>query len=352
MKLPLGYTPGKNIDPGPDIQGQSNGMRFLIGTLAASCLFAQSGTTSSGCDTGGAVFGVDSIASVLLFRDPTGFIGSVDVPKSTPILRLSIVGGEASGKPAPITMTDIQNGDLVCIQKAADSKAALRVTLVARSDVERAQREFVAEWQANTVYGPVMMIDAQAKKMTVAPVTPVSSSPAWMVDLSGDVQYRTYPDTALDLSDATSISLSDIQQGQYVFVRGKRSAGEPTIVATSVVKGGTRAIVATFLESQPLQMTVKVRELGTGKNLEIRIPSGRLYRTTNQLNSPYRIQGPDGVMLDQLGFADLQAGDTVLIVGKSDDRTAQGAGLALITRFDYFGTTPNGDKQQLTWILK
>ena len=101
------------------------------------------------------------------------------------------------------------------------------MTSVARSDVERAQREFVAEWQANTVYGPVMMIDAQAKKMTVAPVTPVSSSPVWTVDLSGDVQYRTYPDTALDLSDATSISLSDIQQGQYVFVRANDRRESP-----------------------------------------------------------------------------------------------------------------------------
>jgi hypothetical protein len=328
-------------------------MRFAILTfIAASCLLAQSRDASPVCNAGGAVFGVDLVADGLLFKDPFGYIGDVDVPKGTPIFRLVIKAGETSGNPQPITKRDIHIGDLVCIEKARDSKIATRVTVVARTDIEQAQREFVAEWQTNTVFGTIMTIDAAGKKMTIAPVAPVGSIQPVIVDLSGDVQYRMFPDTALQVTDATTISLSDFQLGQYVFVRGKKSTGDSLLSASTVVKGGMRAIIATYLDSNPLQMTVKVREVGSGKNLDVRIPSGKLYRTTNQLNSPYRVQGPNGLMLDQLGFADLQPGDIVLIIGKADYNTGQGTGLALITRFGYFGTAPNGDKQQLAWFLK
>jgi hypothetical protein len=129
-------------------------------------------------------------------------------------------------------------------------------------------------------------------------------------------------------------------------------AADPVLVASTVVKGGVRGIIGTFLETNPLESSVKIREAGTGKNFTVQIPSGSLYRTTNQLNSPYRVQGPGGVMLDRLGFADLQPGDTVLIVGKVNYDTGQGTGLALITRFGYFGTAPNGDKQQLAWFFR
>ena len=330
-------------------------MRLAILLLVAvSCLFGQSQTSGSNtCTTGGAVFGVDSISNVLLFKDPTGYITNVDVPKSTTIVKLLVKGGEASGSPTPMTMNEIQSGDIVCIEKPPDSKTATRITVVTRADVERAQRDFVTEWQTNTVFGPVMTIDVANKKMTVNPVAPVSSlQPAAIVDLSGNVQYRTFPETATEMGSVMPISVGDIQQGQYVFVRGKRLAGEPIIAANTVVKGGVRAIIATFLEAHPLQMTVSVREVGSGKNFEVKIPSGNLYRTTNQLNSPYRVQGPGGLMLDRLGFADLQAGDIVLIIGKADYNNGQAKGLALITRFGYFGTAPNGEKQQLGWFLK
>ena len=102
---------------------------------------------------------------------------------------------------------------------------------------------------------------------------------------------------------------------------------------------------------RPLQGTVKLHEYGRGKELPLQIGSAALYRTSSQLNSPYRIFGPEGPTLAQINIGDLQAGDIVLIVGASDEGSSEGTGVMLITRFGSFAAVP-GANNQVSWFLK
>ena len=50
--------------------------------------------------------------------------------------------------------------------------------------------------------------------------------------------------------------------------------------------------------------------------------------------------------------SDLQAGDTVLVVGTTDYNSNTGTGLGVVAHFGHFGTSPGDGGQQITWILK
>jgi hypothetical protein len=256
-------------------------------------------------------------------------------------------GGE---KTSEIKLGEIQSGDLVCAVTGEDNAIA-QLSVVSRADIEQAQREYVARWQKDSVFGRVMSLDAAGQKMIVAPTIASETPGLAAVSVTGATQLRTFPKGATQISEARTISLNDVQTGDTVYVHGQRIAGNPSLQAGVIISGGFRGIIGSFLDAHPLQGTVKLHEYGSGKELTLQIGSAALYRTSSQLNSPYRIFGPEGPTLAQINIGDLQAGDIVLIVGASDEGSSEGTGVMLITRFGSFAAVP-GANNQVSWFLK
>jgi hypothetical protein len=256
-------------------------------------------------------------------------------------------------KTSPIALYQIQSGDLVCAVTSGDGSTVSHLSVVARADVERAQQEFIAQWQKDSVFGRILSIDSADLKMTVSPTTVTGASQPVTVTLAANTRYRSFQQNASQISEGKSISPNDLRVGDAIYVHGRRVPGDPMLLATVVIRGGVRGIIGAFLEGHALDVSIKIHEYGTGNDLTLKIPSSAvLYRTTNQLNSPHTFLGPEGVALTPIGLADLQSGDIVLIVGTVDGTSHEGTGLALITRFGSFATVPKGDTNQLSWFLK
>jgi hypothetical protein len=65
-----------------------------------------------------------------------------------------------------------------------------------------------------------------------------------------------------------------------------------------------------------------------------------------------RIETKTGVLLAPVGFADIQAGDAVLVIGRTNDQTSEGEGLVVVTKFGTFGAVPHDPQDRVAWFLR
>ncbi|HYI96743.1 MAG TPA: hypothetical protein VEX68_24595 [Bryobacteraceae bacterium] len=307
-------------------------------------LCAQNELKPGGCVNSGAVFERDVAGRTVMLKDRTGYVGSVELPPEIAIWKLQVVeGGKVSSTPVRIKFDEISANDLVCVERA-------KVTVVPRTELERAQRESALNWQSNSVFGSIHTIDSASRKIVVMPLAAQNPPPPTEINLPAEVLLRTYPSTAMRIGDASPVRFEDLQAGERVYIRGRRAPGAATLDATLLIKGGMRAITGALVEAGAAK--VRLREYGTGHTLDISIPSTRAYRTSAELTYSSGAIRLDETALSIINVADLKAGDTVLVVGTVDYDTKSGTGLGVIAQFGYFGTSPNDGDQQITWILK
>jgi hypothetical protein len=153
------------------------------------------------------------------------------------------------------------------------------------------------------------------------------------------------------IGDSTSFRFEDLQIGEPVYVRGTRPKAGQEIAASLILRGGYRGILGTLVKVQVLDSILQIQEFGTGRSLRMKIAPGELYRTTEDLKHPMRVQTQSGVTLVPVGFADLQTGDAVLIVGKTIDDNEDGVGLIAVTKFGTFGVLPQDPQKRIAWFL-
>jgi hypothetical protein len=103
---------------------------------------------------------------------------------------------------------------------------------------------------------------------------------------------------------------------------------------------------------QPLASVIKVREYGSGKTLSISIPGGELYRTTENMTHATRIVAGAGVMLAPVQYADLEKGDAILVVGRTNYETSTGEALVAVTKFGTFGVVPQAPEDRIVWFIR
>lgn len=320
-------------------------------TLALIVVTALAGQTADSrkpaCQKSGGVFNIDPIANVMLVKRD-GYVNNINFTKATVFTRLSLSGSA----PAPISASDVKVGDLICVSAVQEGETAAAVSVVPRSDLERAQREFLTHWQQDSTFGIIQSFSTDRQSFVVTPSLTWGDGLPVTVALDSNVRYRTFPTTATKLADAAPLRFEDLQIGNSVYVRGKRLPGDPVIQASQVVKGGVRGIVGSIVSTDALQSAVKLRETGSGRQLNVSLPGGDLYRTSESLTNPMRVETELGVKLVRIGMADLQPGDAVLVFGTTSNDSLDVPGLALITKFGSFGVAPNGDSEQVNWFLK
>jgi len=117
-------------------------------------------------------------------------------------------------------------------------------------------------------------------------------------------------------------------------------------VASLIVSGGFRSFAATIEKMETLDERLHVRLVLPGNRRTVNISPGELYAiaqaggaAAGQARGLYRVSA-----------ADLQPGDTVLILGVDEGKGSLSA-YALIAGFSPFGVLPSDPSQQTRWIF-
>src|SRR3954447_16860583 len=170
------------------------------------------------CKLYGPIFGIDPLGGTLLIKDASGYLKNVKLPSGTTISKLPVTAG---GSVMAISPSDLNTGDLVCVH--GDSDTAPRLSVVLRTDMHRAQNEFLVAWQHDTVYGTLASIDVGERTFVVKPLPSSTGDTPVRVSLPSSVKLRTASAGARRITESTSFTLGDLKVGEPVYVRGPRS---------------------------------------------------------------------------------------------------------------------------------
>ena len=129
------------------------------------------------------------------------------------------------------------------------------------------------------------------------------------------------PNTSIRLYSATAKSLEDSRGfiltaacGMAVFVAVTTDPPTGAMTARSVYTGGVTSVAGIITGVKGLEETVSIRELGTGRTIDIKLPASQVYQAlapslgSLEPNAPASVLGAHHKLRD-IGFADLQAGD-------------------------------------------
>ena len=214
-----------------------------------------------------------------------------------------------------------------------------------RPEVEVEQKKELAAWQAGSLYGLVSEVDRKTRRITLE-VSSGGKTTHHSVELSPDTVYWFVPANFKCLSDAVTGSLDRVAAGDRIYVRGSKDSASQTFVARLVVAGGFRSFAATIDTMELLDDQIRVHLVLSGNPRTVHIRFGELF-TIGQVGGA----APSGSRrLYPIEAADLQSGDTGLILG-TDDGPSSLQACALIVGFSPGGVVPPDPSEQLRWIF-
>jgi hypothetical protein len=219
------------------------------------------------------------------------------------------------------------------------------VTVTQRTEIDAVQKKELAAWQADSLYGVVSALDRNAGRITLM-VTSGDKHTSYFVDVSPSVAYWFFPRDAVALIDAVPGSLDRISSGDTLYVRGTKGATAQSFLATLIVSGGFRSFAATIEPTDPLDDLLHVRLILSGNRRTVHVAPGEFYAIGRERGAATG----KARRLYQMSVADLQWGDTVLILG-IDQGDGSLRACALIAGFLPFGVLPSDPSQQMRWIF-
>ena len=78
--------------------------------------------------------------------------------------------------------TDLNSGDIVCVH-GGNGDTPLKLSVVPRTDVHRAQADFLAGWQRNSLYGTLSSVNVSGRSFIVTPLPPSADNAPVRVSL-------------------------------------------------------------------------------------------------------------------------------------------------------------------------
>jgi len=327
--------------------------------LTAALLILQVGWTLSAqemsfgsCQVFGQVFGIDPLVGDMLVKSPSADIGGLRFDRTTAFARASL--NASSAAPARITPPDVNNGDLICARATKEHDSVImdgsRVLVASRREIQEQQKANLAQWAKSGAWGSVVKVD-QEGRFILERTLPGRTTGNMLVETSRLTRFRRYPAGLAHLTDATAAPTAHIRVGDKLYVRGESSADGAAMKAKVILLDGFQALTATIDSLDALAETVTVHELSSEKPIEVRIRPSDLFLLNPGLDAAQNetSESPHGRKLQTLDFGDLQAGDSVVVVGKLDDSSGRMKGIALIA--DFGEVTPKQTGRQVSWKL-
>jgi co-chaperonin GroES (HSP10) len=248
-----------------------------------------------------------------------------------------------------IALADIGVGDRVLVAgKAGDDAgafAASRVVLMKSGDIAQKHAMEEADWQKRGSGGIVSAVDAGSGALTIA-----VGAKKVAVNTSSKTQFRRYAGDSVKFEDAKPGTLTQIQAGDQLRVRGTKSDDGSSIAAEEIVSGSFKNLAGLISSIDAANGTVTLKDLTTKKAVTVKITTNSSVRTLPQqaammfaarakgggaagAASAGGASGPPagagrsaGAELSQMvnrlpsqTIADLKVGDAVMIVASQSD---------------------------------
>lgn len=293
------------------------------------------------CQIAGQVFFADVVDHTISVKTDSGDLVNFNYNDVTNFL----VAGSGSQQDAPanrIPPEELNNGDRLCV----GTSEPLVVNVTPRGKIEARQRKEIADWQADSLYGIVSGLDPKARRITLV-VSTGNKTTTYSVDVGANAAYWIIPRDTTHLSEAVTGSLDQVVAGDALYIRGTKTNAGPEFVANLVVSGGFRTFAATIESMETLNELMHVRLVLSGNRRTVHLGLGEFYAVGTV--------GSDAAAgktrrLHRIDAADLQPGDTVLILGFDEGRDSLRA-CALIAGFSPFGVLPRDPTQQMRWVF-
>jgi hypothetical protein len=167
-----------------------------------------------------------------------------------------------------ITMSDIAVGDRVLVTgKAGDDAAsftASRVILMKSGDIAQKHQDEQADWQKRGTGGLVSAVDGST--LTVS-----SGAKKIQVQTSSSTKFRRYAGDSVKFEDAKPGTLSQIQVGDQLRVRGAKSDDGLSIQAEEVVSGSFKNLAGLIATIDSANGTLTLKDLATKKTMTVKV---------------------------------------------------------------------------------
>ena len=208
-----------------------------------------------------------------------------------------------------ITLSDVAVGDRVLITgKSEDdgSFAATRVILMKSTDIAQKNEAEKQDWQHRGSGGIVSAVNG-------ATVTISAGTKKIQVETTPTTKFRRYAGDSVKFEDAKPGTLTQIQVGDQLRVRGQKSEDGSTIQAEEIVSGSFKNLSGTIATINASAGTLTLKDLTTKKMMTVSVTA----------NSDVRKLPPEVAAR----FAARQRGDTAgSAAGASGGARPQGAG--------------------------
>jgi len=212
----------------------------------------------------------------------------IDITVEATARLVRIAPGEKNLKNAtPIQLQDLQVGDRILVAgKASDNSkviAATSIVVMKQSDVEAHKEEDRQDWQTRGLGGLVRAVDPVAGTITIS-VTGFGGPQTLVVHASKDTGIRRYAPDSMRFDGARRSTLQEIQPGDQLRTRGKRSADGTELAAEEIVCGSFRNVAGTVNSVDVSAGTMNVQDLLSRKAVQVRVtPESQLHQLSPEL---------------------------------------------------------------------
>lgn len=195
---------------------------------------------------------------------------SVDVNVADGARVLQIAPGTTDLKTAQaIALGDIEVGDRVLVtghQDAADAFTASRVILMKSTDIAQKHQAEQEDWQRRGTGGLVSAIDPASGTITIT-----ARGKKIAVETAPATIFRRYADGSVKFEDATPGTLSQIQAGDQLRVRGAKSDDGTSIKAEEIVSGSFKNLAGTIVSIDAAAETFTLKDLASKKTYSVKV---------------------------------------------------------------------------------
>ena len=251
---------------------------------------------------------------------------------------------------------NLQTGDRLCVQLAkAPAKAAARVLVMKRFDIQEHQKQVFSALARNSAFGVVTDLNAGNRMIRMNEEIGAGTSQQVTVDASDPVSFRQYSPEAQvgkeDVADAWNL----LRVGDHLYVQGWRDARLPSIRAGVIIAGGVRGIVGTIISMNGLGEVIELRQLGSGNSMAVRTSRNAVFRASPFVEAAIIRERPGSSAswdLYPISFSDLQKGDTISVLAKEQEGSPKALlGLMVVTGFGSYGINALPSVTPVFWFL-
>jgi hypothetical protein len=325
----------------------------LLLCIGAAIVCAQSSAqTAPATKTPPALGTIRSInGNVLTLATDSGAELKVQLPPELKVLRVP-PGSKDLKEATPIQLSDLQAGDRILVRgkPGDDGSSYVATTIVAmkKADIAVKQEKDREEWQRHGIGGLVSAVDPAQNTIIIKTLTPGGTKEI-SVHASNTTVLRRYAPGSVNFDEAKVAPITEIQPGDQLRARGKRSADGAEFTADEIVSGSFRNIAGVITGVNATAGTLILNDLATKKPVELKVtPESQMRKLPQPMAQriAIRLKGADAEGNGAAAATGKPGGLPPATAGRSAGADSASPGAAGVPR-NGGGNGGGGDLQQM-----